>query len=89
MIYVQVSALKSEDRGRATGNGWHDTDDVTEAVTAELRRFHDMWGYLGHGAITTYEITVAPEASPRRTIGGRNWPLPVVMTDEREETRHG
>jgi hypothetical protein len=75
MIGVEIEALKSEGRGAAGGNGWHDTDDVAEAVAAELRRFHRMWDSLGHGAITTYTITVAPEASPRRTPNGR--PLPV------------
>ena len=75
MIYVQIEALKSEGRGSACGNGWHDTDDITAAAAAELQRFHAMWDALGHGAVTTYTITVAPEASPRRTTNGK--PLPV------------
>lgn len=76
MIYVQVKAIKSEGRGAATGNGWHDTDDIPEAIAHELGRFHRMWDSLGHGAAVTYEITVAPEASPRRTTR-QDWPLPV------------
>ena len=75
MIYVEIEALKSEGRGSASGNGWHDTDDVDAAVVAELGRFHRLWDHLGHGAITTYKITVAPEASPRRTVAGDK-PLP-------------
>lgn len=75
MIYVQVCAEKSEGRGRATGNGWQDTDDIAVAVAAELSNFHRTWGDLGHGAAVTYRITVATEASPRRTPQG--WPLPV------------
>ena len=74
-IYVEVKGLKSEGRGFAGGNGWHDTDDVAEAVAAELKRFHATWDQLGHGAVTTYTIGVAPEASPRRTATGL--PLPV------------
>jgi hypothetical protein len=77
MIYVNVEAEKSEGRGRAGGNGWHDTEDVAQAVAAELARFHRMYDFLGHGAVVTYQITVAPEASPRRTRGNR-WPLPVA-----------
>jgi hypothetical protein len=77
VIYVEVEAVKSEDRGRAGGNGWHDTDDIGKAIAAELERFHRTWDHLGHGAIVTYKITVAPEASPRRTIGGACLPLPV------------
>jgi hypothetical protein len=77
VIYVNVEAVKSEGRGSAGGNGWHDTDDVAEAVAAELDRFWAMYEGLGHGAIVTYQITVAPEASPRRTKTGRAWPLPV------------
>ncbi len=76
MIYVEVEAVKSEQRGMAGGNGWHDTDDVAAAVAAELARFGSMWGSLGHGAIVTYRITVAPDASPHRTKG-RDLPLPV------------
>jgi hypothetical protein len=79
VIYVNVEAVKSEGRGVAGGNGWHDTDSVGEAVAAELHRFHRMYDALGHGAIVTYEITVSPEASPRRTRGNR-WPLPVKET---------
>ena len=77
MIYVAVRAVKSEGRGEAEGNGWHDTDSVADAVAAELRRFHAMWDVLGHGAAVTYTITVAPESSPCRTTGGQGWPLPV------------
>jgi hypothetical protein len=76
MIFVEVEARKSEGRGLAAGNGWHDTDDVVEAVRRELDRFHSVWDDLGHGAIVTYKITVAPECSPRRTRGGL--PLPVT-----------
>jgi hypothetical protein len=76
VIYVNVEAIKSEGRGIAGGNGWHDTDDIPTAIAAELARFHRMYEALGHGAIETYTITVAPEASPRRTRGDR-WPLPV------------
>lgn len=78
MIYVNIEGLKSEGRGAAGGNGWHDTDDLSAAIAAELKRFHSMWDHLGHGAITTYRITVAPEASPRRTTR-QNWPLPVTQ----------
>lgn len=77
MIYVSIEAIKSEGRGRATGNGWQDTDDIAEAVTAELASFARVWEELGHGPAVTYTITVAPESSPRRTIGPNNWPLPV------------
>lgn len=77
MIFVEVEAIKSEGRGRAGGNGWHDTDDVLVAVAAELRRFAGMWAELGHGAAGEYRITVATEASPRRSRGPRRWPLPV------------
>lgn len=76
MIYVNIEAVKSEGRGCAGGNGWHDTDDMVEAVASELKRFHGMWDALGHGAAVTYNITVAPEASPRRTTR-RDRPLPV------------
>lgn len=79
MIYVNVEAVKSEGRGLAGGNHWHDTDDIAEAVVAELAAHRAMWDTLGHGAISTYKITVAPEASPRRTTG-QNWPLPVGET---------
>ena len=77
MIYVNVEAVKSDGRGRAGGNGWHDTDDVLEAIARELDRFGYAWGGLGHGAAVTYTITVAPESSPRRTTGERDLPLPV------------
>lgn len=76
MIYVKVEAIKSEGRGCAGGNGWHDTDDVVEAIARELERFQGMWDALGHGGIVTYTITVAPEASPRRTKR-QGWPVPV------------
>jgi hypothetical protein len=79
MIYVNVEGVKSEGRGVAGGNGWHDTDDVAEAVAAGLAQFHSMYDRLGHGAIVTYNITVAPESSPNRTTGKRR-PLPVVTT---------
>lgn len=77
MIYVNVEAVKSDGRGRAGGNGWHDTDDIAQAIGWELERFGRAWGGLGHGAAVTYTITVAPEASSRRTIGDRDLPLPV------------
>lgn len=77
MIYVEVEAIKSEGRGRASGNGWHDTDDVMTAVRDEFARFHRMYDQLGHGAVVTYTITVAPEASPRRTVSDERRPLPV------------
>lgn len=80
MIYVRVEAEKSEGRGSAGGNGWHDTDDPAEAIRRELARFHRTYDALGHGAIIEYTITVAPEASPRRTRG-RRWPLPVGGND--------
>ncbi len=76
MIFVKVEAVKSEGRGAPGGNGWHDTDDVASAVAAELERFGRMWNALGHGSATTYTITVATEASPRRTTR-QGWPLPV------------
>jgi hypothetical protein len=76
VIYVNVEAEKSEGRGCAGGNGWHDTDDVAAAIARELQRFHSVYEAIGHGAIVTYRITVATEASPRRTQGNR-WPLPV------------
>lgn len=76
MIYVHVEAVKSEGRGVAGGNGWHDTDDPVEAIAAEMDRHRRTWDALGHGGIVTYTITVAPEASPRRTKDQR-WPLPV------------
>jgi hypothetical protein len=76
VIHVRVEGEKSEGRGRAGGNGWHDTDDVIEAVADELARFERTWRDLGHGAVTTYTITVATEASPRRTTNGK--PLPVA-----------
>lgn len=79
MIFVLIEAVKSEGRGMAGGNGWHDTDDVVEAVRAELERFARTWDGLGHGAVVTYRITVAPEASPRRTAK-QDWPLPVEVT---------
>ena len=72
-----VEAVKSEGRGGAGGSGWHATDDVAEAVAAALRRHTAMWDALGHGAAVTYTITVAPEASPRRTSLG-DLPLPVA-----------
>lgn len=77
MIYVGVEGVKSEGRGTARGNGWHDTDNVVAAVAAELAKFHRMYDALGHGAVVTYCITVAPEASPRRTRTANAWPLPV------------
>ena len=78
MIYVEVKAVKSEGRGEAGGNGWHDTDDIAGAVVAELERFHRTWDALGHGAAITYEITVAPDSSPRRTKVN-DWPLPIGL----------
>lgn len=78
MIYVNVEAVKSEGRGVAGGNGWHETDSIDRAVAAELRRFHRTYDELGHGGIVTYYITVATEASPNRTRGAR-WPLPVQV----------
>jgi hypothetical protein len=85
VIYVNVEGVKSEGRGVAGGNHWHDTDDVAGAVVAELRAFHATYDALGHGAVVTYNITVAPESSPRRTTPQR-WPLPV---SERKEARDG
>lgn len=76
MIYVCIEGVKSEGRGLAGGNGWHDTDDIEVAIAAELRRFHRTYDALGHGAPVTYNITVATEASPNRTRPQR-WPLPV------------
>jgi hypothetical protein len=76
MIYVNIEAIKSEGRGLAGGNGWHATDDMVEAIAIELGRFHRTWDSLGHGGIETYRITVATEASPRRTKTNR-FPLPV------------
>jgi hypothetical protein len=78
VIYVNIEAVKSEGRGVAGGNGWHDTEDIAEAIGAELARFQSTWDFLGHGTAVTYTITVAPESSPNRTSGGRNWPLPVA-----------
>jgi hypothetical protein len=75
VIYVNVEGVKSEGRGVAGGNGWHDTDDLVEAIASELETFHRMWDGLGHGAIATYRITVAPEASSRQTWQG--FPLPL------------
>lgn len=77
MIFVEIEAVKSEERGYAGGNGWFDTDDIREAVSLAFDRFSRTWDYLGHGAVVTYRITVAPEGSPKRTKGGRDWPLPV------------
>ena len=71
---MNVEAVKSEGRGSAGGNGWHDTDDIGEAVTTELERHRRTWDALGHGAIVEYRITVAPESAPNRTPQGR--PLP-------------
>lgn len=76
MIFVNVEGLKSEGRGHAGCNGWHDTDSVADAVAAQLERFHRTWDELGHGAVATYTITVVTEASPRRTSTS-GWPLPV------------
>lgn len=76
MIYVDIEGEKSEGRGRASGNDWVDTDDVIVAVDAAMAKFHRTYDALGHGAIVTYRITVATEASPRRTPQGR--PLPVM-----------
>lgn len=76
MIYVNIEAEKSEGRGMAGGNGWWATDDIAVAIASELACFQRMWDHLGHGAAVTYTITVAPEASPRRTTNGR--PLPVT-----------
>ncbi len=81
MIYVNVEGLKSEGRGFAGGNGWHETDDVAEAVAAELERFHSTWDALGHGAILTYRITVAPDASPVRTKTAKRAPLPAPANE--------
>lgn len=75
MIYVSVEAKKSEGRGYARGNGWHDTDNPVEAIAREMEKFTRTWNRLGHGTITTYRIVVAPDASPRRTTQGK--PLPV------------
>jgi hypothetical protein len=75
VIYVEVEGLKEWERGSAGGNGWHDTDDVAEAVRVELARFHRMWDGMEYGAVLTYTITVATENSPRRTTTGA--PLPV------------
>jgi hypothetical protein len=82
MIGISIKGVKSEGRGQCVGNGWHDTDDVAEAITAELERFHRMWDALGHGAPITYVISVAPESSPRRTQSlsrsRHRLPLPVT-----------
>lgn len=79
MIYVNVEAVKPNGNV-AGGNHWHDTEYVTEAIVREIRTHRAMWDALGHGEPITYRITVAPEASPHRTSGGR--PLPV-REDER------
>lgn len=84
MIYVEIKAIKSEGRGEAKGNGWHDTADPVEAIEIEWRRFHSMWDQLGHGLAVTYEITVAPEASPNRTRR-KNQPLPVASASTRKD----
>lgn len=77
MIYVRVEGEMSEGRGWASGYGWHHTDDIAEAISFELARFHRTYQELGHdAAVVTYRITVAPEASPVRTTRQR-WPLPV------------
>lgn len=90
MIYVNVEAVKSEGRGVAGGNGWFDTDDVTDAIGRAVARHRRMWDSLGHGAITEYRITVATEASPHRTMNGL--PLPAReeasdVTGEQEDNR--
>lgn len=77
MIYVCVTAVKSDGRGESTGSAWEDADDVMEAVRLGLERFHRMWDGLGHGAAVTYRITVATDASPRRTKSNAALPLPV------------
>lgn len=74
MIYVNVEIVKSEGRGAVGGNDWHDTDDVVLAVAVQLDRVQRTYADLGHGAIIGYQITVATEASPRRTTDDR--PLP-------------
>ena len=79
-FYVNVEGIKSEGRGKAGGNGWHDTDDMVEAIDLQLARFHRMWDELGHGGIVTYHIDIAGEASPRRTPQGK--PLPLRDADE-------
>lgn len=78
--YVEIEAIKSDGRGRAGGNYWHDTADIAEAVAEALELFGRTWAHLGHGAAVTYQITVAPEASPRRTTLG-NKPLPVEVDE--------
>lgn len=85
MIYVNIEAIKSEGRGEAGGNGWHDTDSIPDAIAAEFARFHRTWNALGHGAAVTYLITVATDASPNRTKG-RALPLPVQAAFD--EARH-
>lgn len=76
MIFVNVEAVKSEGRGIAGGNCWVDTDDIVDAISFGLAKFQRLYDDLGHGAVVTYRITVAPEASPHRTKRRRR-PLPV------------
>lgn len=75
MIYVKVEVVKAEDEGFAGVNDWHDTDDVGGAVALGLARFHRLWDEVGNGRIVTYRITVAPEASPCRTVDGARLPV--------------
>jgi len=81
VIYVRVVG-RDPDGGQAGGNGWHDTLTVMQAVAVELERFHDHWATLDYGPIAEYTITVATEASPRRTAG-RGWPLPSPLSRSR------
>lgn len=75
LIYVQVVGVKPSG-AVAGGNQWHRTGDVAEAVAREMAAFRSMWNAVeGDVEPITYRITVAPEASPRRTTRGA--PLPV------------
>jgi hypothetical protein len=77
VIYVEIEGVKSDGRGAAGGSLHIDTDDVLQAIGEAFASHQRMWDALGHGAAVTYTITVATEASPRRTIDSTNRPLPV------------
>lgn len=78
MVYVRVEG--EHEVGRAGSNGWHDTADVIEAITAEFRRWEFMWAEMGHGPCRTYRVVVTDENSPYRTAGGLPLPAPEQVT---------
>jgi len=80
MFYVRVEAVTVTARRGSVFSAWYDADSVADAVRLGLEEFHGVHDGA-HGEPITYGITVATEASPRRSMVGSK-PLPVKGLSE-------